>query len=808
MRRFALLLWPILAVSALAAEPSGEQIFKTKCATCHGAHGEGAKKYKKPLEGDRSAAQLAALIAETMPESDPGSLSAGEAKAVAGYIYDAFYSRLARDRNRPARIELARLTVRQYRNAVADLVGSFHGPAKWGEQRGLKGEYFSGRRFGGNARILERTDPQVTFDFGTESPVPGKIEPHEFSIRWNGSILAPETGEYEFVVRTEHATRLWVNDRKPPLIDAWVKSGNDTEYKASLYLVAGRVYPLRLEFSKAKQGVDDSKKEKTKPPAKKASIALLWKRPFGALEPIPARQLAPETALESFVCSTPFPPDDRSYGWERGTTISQAWDQATTDAALEAAGYVVAHLDELAGVKAVDREPRAESGNPSDINLDPNAGGKPIPDREKKLRQFCQTFAERAFRRPLTKELAKVIIEKQFEIARNPDVAVKRVVILVLKSPEFLYRELDAKPDAFDAAARLSFGLWDSIPDEELFSAAAASKLASKEQIAKQAQRMLTDPRAKAKIHEFLLTWLKADQPADLAKDAKRFPGFDGAVISDLRTSLELFLDDVVWSDQSDFRQLFLSNEVFLNGRLEKFYGTEIPAPADFTRVALDNDRRAGVLTHPYLMTSFAHSTESSPIHRGVFLARGVLGLSLRPPPEAVAPLPPNLHPTLTTRERVSLQTQAHACMTCHAIINPLGFTLENFDAVGRYREQDHGKAVDATGSYKTRSGQTFTVKGARELGAFLAGSDEAHEAFVEQMFHHLVQQPVRAYGANTLDELKKSFAANRFNIRKLAVEIMVESVMKGRKAEEKSEIRIPKSEINPSKEYQNLKPE
>jgi Protein of unknown function (DUF1588)/Protein of unknown function (DUF1585) len=226
---------------------------------------------------------------------------------------------------------------------------------------------------------------------------------------------------------------------------------------------------------------------------------------------------------------------------------------------------------------------------------------------------------------------------------------------------------------------------------------------------------------------------------------------------------------------------LLLSDELFLNGRLKEFYGGELPAEREFTKVKLDANR-AGVLTHPYLMSSFAHSGDSSPIHRGVFLARGVLAMSLRPPPEAVAPLAPDLHPSLTTRERVEMQTKATNCMSCHAVINPLGFTLEHFDAVGRYRDQDHGKPVDATGSYRTRSGTMVTLKNARELATFLADSEEAHAAFVEQMFHYLVQQPVRAYGPNALDDLRKSFAANGFNIRKLAVEIMAASVLTERK--------------------------
>jgi hypothetical protein len=743
-------------LAAAAAEPTGEAIFKTKCAVCHGAQGEGTKKHREQLAGDKSLAQLVDLIGETMPDDDPGSLPKKEAEEVAGFVYNAMYSPAARDRNRPARIDLARLTVRQYRQAVADLVGSFRWMPNWGNERGLKAEYFQGRHINDKSRVLERIDPQVNFDFGADSPVAEKVDAHEFSIRWNGSLLAEETGEYDFVVHTDHAAKLWVNDDRHPLIDAWVKSGNDTEYKGSLFLVGGRAYPVRLEFSKSKQGVDDSKKHKDKPaaPPAPASIALKWKRPLGAEEPIPSRQLSTASAPELFVCATRFPPDDRSYGWERGTTVSKEWDEATTEAAIETTDYVAAHANELAGTS------------------------DDAKDRADKLRAFCRALAERAFRRPLAEDELKAVVDKQFDAAKDADLAVKRVVLRSLKSPRFLYREIEGRADGYDAAARLSFGLWDSIPDQELLNEAKAGRLSKKEEVARQAERMLGDLRAKSKLHDFLLTWVKADQARDVAKDSKKFPGFDAAMIADLRTSLELFLDDVVWSEKSDFRELLSADYLFLNGRLAKFYGADLPAEAGFTKVKLDADQRAGVLTHPFLMTSFAHNSETSPILRGVFLARGVLALSLRPPPEAFAPLSPELQPTLTTRERVSLQTQASTCMACHGIINPLGFTLEHFDAVGRYREQDNGKPVDSTGVYHSRSGKAVTVNNARELGAFLVDSDEAQSAFVEQMFHNLVQQPIRAYGPTALDDLRRSFAKNDYNIRKLAVATMAASAI------------------------------
>lgn len=121
--------------------------------------------------------------------------------------------------------------------------------------------------------------------------------------------------------------------------------------------------------------------------------------------------------------------------------------------------------------------------------------------------------------------------------------AFERVVLFVLESPSFLYREVGPTPDGFDVASRLSFGLWDALPDRELSKAAQAGKLTTPEEVRRHAERMLADPRAKAKLRGFLLTWLEADGEQDVSKDPRKFPGFDAAVVSDLRTSLELFLD-------------------------------------------------------------------------------------------------------------------------------------------------------------------------------------------------------------------------------------------------------------------------
>jgi hypothetical protein len=289
---------------------------------------------------------------------------------------------------------------------------------------------------------------------------------------------------------------------------------------------------------------------------------------------------------------------------------------------------------------------------------------------------------------------------------------------------------------------------------------------------------MAKNPRAWFKLRDFFLQWLKVDLVPDLAKNTKRYPDFNENVANDLRTALEIFLENTIWNDRSDYRELLTADKLFLNGRLAKLYGVDLPPDAPFQLVSLDPAERAGVLTHPYIMASFAYLDASSPIHRGVLIARNLLGRTLQPPPVAVAPIAADLHPKLTTRQRVILQTRPPACMSCHGMINPLGFTLEKFDAIGRLRAEEKEQAIDTNGAYQARSGQKVTFKGARDLANFLAESDESHTAFVEKLFLNTVKQPLLAYGPKALSTLQATFKAQNFNVRKEMVEIVTLSAL------------------------------
>ncbi len=722
---------------AHADEHPGKVIYTKLCASCHGVDGQGtAENFPEALAGDRPLVDLARVIAETMPEGEPEVCAGEDSKLVAAFIYDAFYSPVAQARIRPPRVELARLTNTQYRNAVADVIGQFRGGRPFDDKRGLQAEYFASGRFQRNKELdFNRVDPMIDVDFGEDVPAGSKFtKKDEFSIRWQGSVIAPETGDYEFVIRTDNGCQFWLNHSQIPFIDGKVRLGDDAEYRKSMFMVGGRPYPLRLDFFKFN--------------GKSGEIRLRWKAPHKTEEPIPERFLTPTRYAEVLTVETPFPPDDRSEGYARGTSVSKEWDAATTSAAIEVAAKVFEDLDRLSGSRP-DKD-----------------------DRSKKLKEFCERLVERALRRPLTDDQKQLYIESQFQKAENEETAVRRVVMLALKSPRFLYREIGGENDAFDIASRLSFGLWDCPPDNQLWNGANGNSLDSRIKVARFADRMVNDPRTRTKLRDFFHFWLKLDHLTDVSKDADLFAGFDRELASDLRTSLELTIDDFIASEKPDFRQLLLRNETFLSQRLAKFYGVGASADASFKKVAFEPDARSGILSHPFLMSGFAYHDLSSPIHRGVFISRSILGRSLKPPAEAITPVPPDLHPNLTTRERVALQTNPVACRSCHEMINPLGFALENFDAAGRFRQKEQNRDIDAAGSYLQQSGELAKFSGAKELGEFLAGSDEVHLAFVEQLFQHVVKQPIQAYGSGQKENLRNLLSQSGFNVNALLAEI------------------------------------
>ena len=735
----------------LAAPRAGEVVYREDCMRCHGPVGQGvAGKADEPLVGEKSIASLAKYIAREMPENDPGTLSLADATASAEYIHKAFYSAEARARNHPPRIELAHLTVRQYRESVADLLGSLRGATSTTESGGLAGVYRE--RPERDPKMPDRNRPEVTFkrqidpvidfDFGDKAPAQGTYAA-QFSINWTGSVLVPDTGEYEFRVTSLNGVRLYVNppdggNEKNALIDLWVSSGMSRSAQAPIFLLGGRSYPLKLEFFKFKD--------------KTAGLKLEWRPPGGAWAVVPRSNLSPKFSSHVHVVSVPLPPDDGSIGYERGASVSREWTEAVAKGALQVSAMVGPGLFGLAGTKA------------------------DAPDRAEKLKAFSLRFAQMAYRRPLTEE-QKTDLARIYE-GVAPEVAAKRAFIFTLSNPAFLYPGIGPQDD-YAVASRLALTLWDSVPDAPLLQAAAAGRLKDAAQVRAQAQRMMKDPRAKAKLRDFLHHWLHVEEGAEIAKDQKEYPGFDQGVVMDLRTSLDLFAESIVWSERSDYRQLLLDDTIPMNERLAKFYGQKVEPGAGFQPVKMDADQRAGVLTHPYVLATFSYTKSSSPIHRGVFVTRNILGRMLKPPPMAIAFMDDKFDPSFTMREKVTELTSKPACMSCHVTINPLGFSFERFDAVGRVRATDNKKPVDPVSDYVAADGNVIKLTGARDVATHAAESLSGQTGFVRNLFQELVKQPPAAYSPELLGQLTEKFRADQFHVRNLAVEVAVVAALR-----------------------------
>lgn len=730
-----------------ALKARGAELFADNCAHCHGDKGEGISDiYAQPLTGDRSIKELSHYLHTSMPDGSPEDVEGDDAKAVAAFIYDAFYSPVAQVRVAPPQVLFSRLTARQIVRSIPDAINFHRTMDSLDDQRGITARYYNSKSLQNNKKIVEQIDESLNFTFGTDVPQKEKFDEDKFSVNWLGGLLAPATGHYTFRIETTGAFEFEVNSPNDEgLIDRRVKSGDDSEFTASIYLIGGRVYPIRVEFHHARKD--------------EAYFRTYWKTPGGTEELIPQRALVPGWMKYMPVIETPFPADDASTGYARGDSVSQEWAQAAAKSAVEASQIVSENINHFANVK-----------------------WKSTPEqREKSIREYAFELARVAYRRPLTQEELEEI--RGILDGEQIDAAIQMVALRVFASPNFLYREINrGKFDSHAAASWISYGLWDSVPNRRLRDAANKNQLDREARFRQRTEQGLNDPRAKAKLRDFFMTWLQTDRFHEMAKNRELYPGFDEHVVADLHKSLELFVDDIVWGDNPDFRRLLRSRELYLNKRLADLYaGGEWDSSKygdeQFAKVEIDGEPRAGILSHPYLMAGFAHDKSTSPIHRGVFMSRSILGRMLKVPTAAISPLSPDLQPDLTTRERVHLQTDSTTCMSCHSLINPLGFAFENFDAVGRFRDRENDKPVDASGVYTTSAGDEVQFGNVAELADWVAESDEARAAFVSHLFHYTIKQPIYAFGGlEYRDELVDRFKKNNHDVRKLWVDIIATS--------------------------------
>lgn len=730
----------------------GGEIYLAMCASCHGDRGEGVDgAYSNALIGDDSIGQLTRVVAETMPEGSPEDCQGEDALAVATFMHHAFYSDAAQLRNRPAKIAFSRLTANQLRQSYSDLYASFANGVLWAKpERGIQGVYFNGEHWKNEEKKIDRIDPTIDFDFGQNGPG-SEIQANKFYIHWSGGLKVDHTGEYELVVHGSTSFMMHFGRDGTVFFDNHVQSGDQTEFRRSIFLTAGRIYPLRLEVRQ--------RERKTETPA--AFIRLAWVPPGGVEEIIPTHNLVPGWCPPAFCLQTKLPPDDQTYGYARGLLVNPEWDQATTQAALEFADAAFADL----WPKFLEQYKKAQ----------------PEKDERAALLDFLQQMVQRAFRFQLNSEQLQRYVGNAVEAQAEPALSIKQCFLLAFKSPYFLYpaaADLEASP-ARQTVNRLALVLFDSLPiDDDLV------RLGNQDQVSEQDIRNYVwgkwnDFRVQAKYRDLFYQWLHLDTTKELRKSQQLFPGFTDGIASDLRQSFDLAISDLLSDSKSDLRTVFTHKSDHTTTALHEFYGEGwAPEPdaasgSRFVRSVSDK-QRWGLLTHPYLTSSLSYHNATSPIHRGIVLYKYVLGRNLRPPADDFAPLSPDLHPNLTTRQRVELQTSPESCQICHHKINNLGFTLERFDAVGRYRSHEQSQPIETSGLYFDRNGQEQKFDDIGTVAEYLAQSPEMQRAFVNRVFQHFTKQPPGAYGPEVLDRLSESFAASNCNLASLLVEIAV----------------------------------
>lgn len=327
------------------------------------------------------------------------------------------------------------------------------------------------------------------------------------------------------------------------------------------------------------------------------------------------------------------------------------------------------------------------------------------------IRSLLTTFVSKAYRRPAQPdEVDRLmhLVKSALQEGDGPKAAIELAVQAVLVSPSFLFRiERDPKPtnaqtvrtlDDFELATRLSYFLWSTMPDDELFALAKAGTLRAN--LAEQVRRMLATPKAQALVTNFASQWLQLRGLQSITPDRQRFPRFDERLRQAMRQETEAFVAHVVRNDRSVV-ELLDADYTFLNERLARHYGIDGVKGDEFRLVKLTTDQRGGLLSQASILTLTSNPTRTSPVKRGKWVLEQILGSPPPPPPPDVPPLDESAGPeaAFSLRERLEQHRADPNCAVCHHQMDTLGFGLENYDAVGAWRERDGKVPIDPSGT-------------------------------------------------------------------------------------------------------------
>jgi len=411
--------------------------------------------------------------------------------------------------------------------------------------------------------------------------------------------------------------------------------------------------------------------------------------------------------------------------------------------------------------------------------------------------RFVRQFGLKAFRRPLAdsevRRYSGLFLEEAGR-TRNFHAGASMVIEAMLQSPHFLFRvERGANsPDAqFEIASRLSYFLWDTMPSDELLSAAGEGKLATLDQIEAWARRMLDDPRARTAMEEFVAQWMRFDRVLDATRDRRRFREFNAEVAAAMVEETRRLFNHLVWQNQS-FMEFFTAGYTFVNSDLARLYG--LPAPGEeFGKVEYPADSsRSGVLGHGSFLVLTSKPAETSPTARGLFIRNHFLAQEIPPPPAGVNTVLPNLaaDKPMTNRQRLDVHLNSESCSGCHRLIDPIGLGFEQYNAIGVFQkkmvlqfpgprgDETGGRTptikeldVDSSGYIQGMEDSAFSTPW--ELGRLLAESNTCQKAIVKQLFRYAFGRQETVNDQPVIDALLAKFRDSGFRFRELIVALV-----------------------------------
>ncbi len=434
------------------------------------------------------------------------------------------------------------------------------------------------------------------------------------------------------------------------------------------------------------------------------------------------------------------------------------------------------------------------------VTVEPALFAKLVPDvATVDARRFVTTFGLRAFRRPLTEaEVARYLqvyasAPAVFSDADAVHAGVRLVVQGMLQSPFFVYRsELsEARGEGgmplsgYEVAARLSYLLWNSMPDDALFAAAAAGELDDGEGVRLHATRLFEDPRTREQFRRFHYQAFSIAEYADLDKSTTTFPDWRREIGPMMQEEALLFLDSVITTD-GGIAEMLTSNKAFVNADLAKIYGLAGTFGTDYREVQLDPATRAGLLTRAGFLARNATLDEPDPIHRGVFINLNILCRPISAPPV----LPDVIERMgMTNRERVTSMTGEGTCgENCHhTIINPIGFAFEGYDAVGASRTKDNDIAVDTSATYVFEDGRTISYGNAIELSRKLAATPEVHACYTQHVLEFMLGRDLLISDRVVVNTFAKQSLEEQLSVKELVLAVVSSNMFRVRKFTKRS---------------------